>query len=177
VVPDWGHYPAFEYSPQRLEQSMEKLQVMLKQVPTSAESRLPLATPLSEYRGDLAFFANLFLQLAGSAIAFEELQHLADPAGLQPPVTLDEALCRLDRPPGFPQRPAMEKIVRSLRSCNVAELRAEYWQRVYGIYDQIAHPADPRAERATDVLFRRFHAPLTIESKPLPKRTPNTSTR
>jgi len=37
------------------------------------------------------------------------------------------------------------------------------------IYDQIVRPADPRAERATDVLFQRFHAPLAIASKSQPK--------
>ena len=170
VIPDWGHYPAFEYSPSRLEQNMAKLQSLLQQVPPSAESRLPLAKPLAEYRGDLAFFASLFHQLAGSAMAFGELNTLGVAAGMQKPLSLDAALGRLAQTGDFPQRAELEKVAGRLREFDVRSLRQQYWKRVYGIYDQIARPADPRAEHATDVLFRHFHAPLTVASESQPKR-------
>ena len=165
VIPDWGFYPAFEYSPQRLERNMAKLQSSLRQVPASAQTRLPLATSLVEYRADLAFFADLFHQLAGSAIAFEELNALGAAAGVKSPVSLDAALARLAKAEDFPQRMEVEKLAHRLQAINVRGLREQYWKRVYGIYNQVARPADPRAERATDVLFRRFHAPLTIASE------------
>jgi len=170
VIPDWGHYPAFEYSPKRLEENMAKLQRLLQQVSLSAESRLPLATPLAEYRGDLLFFAGLFHQLAGSAMAFGELNTLGVAAGMQKPVSLDAALGRLAQPGDFPQRAELEKLAGRLRDLDVGSLRQQYWKRVYGIYDQIARPADPRAEHATDVFFRHFHAPLTVASAAQPKR-------
>ncbi len=147
---------------------MTRLQGLLRQVPASAESRLPLATPLPEYRADLAFFADLFRQLADSALAFGELNALGVAAGLPQPVSLDAAFGRLAQTNGFPQRAEMEKAARHLRELDVGALRQQYWKRVYGIYDQIARPADPRAERATEVLFRRFHAPLTAAGKAQP---------
>jgi hypothetical protein len=170
VIPGWGHYPAFEYSPKRLEENMAKLQSLLQQIPLSAESRVPLATPLAEYRSDLVFFADLFHQLAGSAMAYGELNTLGVAAGMAKPVSLDAALGRLAQTDDFPQRAELEKVAGRLRETDVRSLRQQYWKRVYGIYDQIARPADPRAERATDVLFRHFHAPLTVASKAQPKR-------
>jgi hypothetical protein len=166
VIPDWGYYPPFPCSPQRLRASMDRLQTLLREIPPEAESRLPLAPGLAGYRRNLDFYARLFEQLADSAIALEELNRLAGPAGLAAPVALDDARARLAEPTVLPQRPELEKITARLQSLALGAVRKSYWKTVYGIYDEIPHPADPRAEAATDELFKRFNAPLAMVHEP-----------
>ena len=166
VIPDWGYYPPFTYSPQRLQASMAQLGRQLEQLPAGSESRLPLASTLAGYRESLRFYARLFEQLANCAITLEELNKLAASAGLTAPVSLGQALARLAESKPLPDRAKWETLTARLRDVNVRALRQSYWKTVYGIYDEIPHPADPRAEGATDVLFNRFNTRLALVPEP-----------
>jgi hypothetical protein len=163
VIPDWGHYPPFPYSPGRLEKAMGRLIPLLEKVGPGAESRLPLAVPLREHVRDLLFFADLFRNLATAAASLDEMAAIAKASGRvradrADPVGLDEAEEFLAGPGDFPGKDRLRELAGRLRSIDVRALRKRYWTTVYGIYDEIQRPVDPRAEAATETLFRRFHA-------------------
>jgi hypothetical protein len=178
VVPDWGYYPPFPYSPQRLEKAMARLLPLLEKVPGDADSRLPLATTLAEYRGSLMFYADLFRKLAEVAIAVDETSASARASGKVPPdragpVPIDDVDQILAEPGDFPQKDRLRALAARLRGLDVPRLTKSYWDRVYGIYSVIPHPVDPRAQGATSVLFARFNCqyagpqPPTALDKPL----------
>ena len=94
VIPDWGYYPPFPYSPTRLQAAMTRL-ITLLESPKRHRARLPLAPRPAEYRRDLRYFADLFRRLASVAITVEEVTSDAHAAGLIPAkrsdlVSLDE---------------------------------------------------------------------------------------
>jgi len=171
VVPDWGHYPPFPYSPQRLAASMAKLLPLLQKVDPKAEPRLPLAPPIAEYRDTLAFFADLFGKCATAAASLEEATQAARGAGKLPKdrkelLALDELEQLVAEGNDFPQKPRLRDLAATIRKLDVRKLRQRYWDAVYAIYDAIPHPGDPRAQGATDTLFRRFHYDLAIPHEP-----------
>ena len=84
VVPDWGYYPPFPYSPRRLRASMARLLALLEKVEANGSSRLPLAPTMADYRSSLRYFAGLFHQLAGVALGLEELSLAARATGKVP---------------------------------------------------------------------------------------------
>ena len=167
VVPDWGYYPPFPFSPRRLQGSMTKLIALLKTVDGSIPSRLPLAPALSEYRRSLLDFAELFQKLAEVNIALEDLTAAVKTAGKMPAerqdlLSLDEGEQLLADSGDFPGKERVRTLVGRLRQLNVRGLMKRYWDTVYGIYDIIPHPVDPRAQGATGALFQRFHCPLAL---------------
>jgi hypothetical protein len=171
VIPDWGYYPPFPYSPQRLEKSMGKLLAHLEKVGADAESRLPLAPTLAEYRKSLTFFAGLFQKLATVAIAVDEASTLARAsgrlgAGRTGPVAIDEIDQILAEPNDFPQKEKLRALAVRLRELNVPALTKSYWDTVYGIYGVIPHPVDPRAQGATSTLFARFNCRYVVPRPP-----------
>jgi len=171
VIPDWGYYPPFPYSPQRLEKSMGKLLELLEKVGGDAESRLPLAPTLTEYRKNLVFFAGLFQKLATVAMAVDEASALARAsgrlgAGRTGPVAIDEIERILAEPNDFPQKEKLRTLAARLRQLNVHGLTKSYWDTVYGIYGVIPHPVDPRAQGATSALFARFNCQYAVPPHP-----------
>ena len=90
VIPDWGYYAPFPYSPQRLQQSMARLLPMLEGVSPEGKSRLPLAATMAEYRQSLCYYADLFGKLASLALDLEQARDLAKAAGGFPPAA---AIC------------------------------------------------------------------------------------
>jgi hypothetical protein len=177
VIPDWGYYAPFPYSPERLEQSMTVLARSLRKVDPEVEPRLPLAPTMAEYRKSLLFFAELFGNLGAIASGLEHGTRFARLAGKLPPdhkgvMTLDEIGSLLAQPEDFPQKQAIRDIARRIREVDIRSLRKAYWDTVYGIYDAVPHPTDPRAEGATNVLLRRFHgeAAMIHESSPPEKK-------
>jgi hypothetical protein len=127
--------------------------------------------PLTEYRGSLLRFADLFEKLAGVAIVLQEAAALAKDAGKVPPrrkelLSLDELDCLLAGRADFPHKRRLKRVADRLRQLDVRSLKRAYWKDVYGIYDAIPHPVDPRARGATDALFRRFHADLAVPHEP-----------
>jgi hypothetical protein len=168
VVPDWGYYPPFPYSPQRLEASMAKLQPLLEKIGPQAQPRLPLASTMADYRKSLAFFAGLFRKLSQVALIVDEMNAAARATGKVPAdhkdlVSLDEVMEILAEPGDLPHRERLRETAMRLRQLDVQGLTKQYWETVYGIYGVIPHPVDPRAEGATTVLFSRFHCDLAIE--------------
>ncbi len=171
VVPDWGYYPPFPYSPARLKQSMAGLRPLLERIDPQCEPRLAIAPTMAEYRESLCFYADLFERLAATALDVEALTAAAKASGRVPPeraelVSLDEAAELLADPAEFPEKARLTELADGLRRRDVAGLTESYWKRVYGIYDVVPHPVDPRAQGATASLFRRFHCDLAI-SRPL----------
>lgn len=178
VVPDWGYYPPFPYSPQRLEKSMAALLSLLGKVPPDAESRLPLAPGLAGYRQSLTFFADLFRKLATVAMAVDEASAAARASGRLPPgqagpVAIDQIEELLAEPGVLAQKAKLSELAARLRQLDVPALTKSYWDAVYGIYGVIPHPVDPRAQGATSALFARFNCqygmtrPPTALEKPL----------
>lgn len=173
VVPDWGYYPPFPYSPERLETAMTRLLRRLDEADASEAGRLPLAPSPAAYRSELRYFAELFRKLAGVARTVESVTADARAAGLVPAgrtelVSLDELEERLAESPTAPEAKRLDELSERLRRLDVRKLSDGYWQRVYGIYNVIPHPVDPRAQGATTALFNRFHAPLALAYSPSP---------
>jgi hypothetical protein len=165
VVPDWGYYPPFTYSPARLGARMTRLLQRLDSVDPTVGTQLPLAPTPAEYRRDLRFFAELFRKLAGVATTVEEVSAAARFAGIVPAnrtelVALDELEDRLAENPAAPDRAKIEELAGRLRRIDVRALTRDYWNKVYKIYEVIPHPVDPRAQGATSTLFARFHCQL-----------------
>ena len=163
VVPDWGYYPPFPYSPQRLADSMTRLRPLLERVRADQTPRLPLAPTMAAYRQSLLFYTDLFQRLATVAMQVEEVTTLAKAAGKVPAdrqelFSLDELQDLLESPENFPQKARLAELAASLRQADVAALTKRYWDTVYGIYDVIPHPVDPRALRR----HRGFVRPLPL---------------
>jgi len=173
VVPDWGYYAPSPYSPQRLAGSMGKLRPLLEKVEPGARPRLPLAPTMAEYRQSLLFYADLFEKLAAVAVTLEEMTSAAKSSGKVPRdqkglVSLDDALQLLAEQADFSQKARLGELAGRLRELDARALTKSYWDRVYGVYDVIPHPVDPRAGGATATLFRRFHCELAMVHEPTP---------
>ncbi len=172
VIPDWGHYPPFPYTPQRLKESMAKLSSRLDQVDRSRKSTLPLATTAAAYRDELAYFARLFGKLAETALLLDQLDAAAAAAGCKGesknPLSLVEAEAILAPGTDTPAKVKLRGIADQLKALDVRSLTQEYWTRVYGIYDRIPHPVDPRAQGATSGLFNHFHCRLAMAAPATP---------
>jgi hypothetical protein len=171
VIPDWGYYPPFPYSPQRLQASMAKLLPLLTRIDPQMRPRLPLAPTVAGYRQSLQFYADLFHKLATVALDLEEISSLARAAGQvgsdrQDLVCLDELQSWLDAPADFPHKARLGALAADLRRLDVRALTKSYWDTVYGIYGVIPHPVDPRAQGATGALFSRFHCSSAVEHPP-----------
>jgi hypothetical protein len=163
VIPDWGYYAPFPYSPQRLRKSMGKLLHLLKQVNPEAKARLPLVATMGEYRASLIFFADLFQKLGSLAADLEEAGKLAKKAGKvaanrEELLSLSELEAILEQSRKSAQTNALRDVVERLRRHDLAALRKSYGDTVYGIYDSgIPMPADPRSSDAINRMFDRFH--------------------
>jgi hypothetical protein len=156
---------------------MTKLQTLLQQVDPAASPRLPLAPRMAEYRQSLLFYADLFHKLAAVATAVDELNSAARASGKfaadrQEPVSLEEAEQLLSTADDFPQKARLEQVAAELRQLDVRALTESYWKTVYGIYEAIPHPVDPRAQGATGALFGRFQCQYAMVVPPSPLEQP-----
>ena len=133
---------------------------------------------MAEYRQSLLFFADLFQKLATVATAVDELNSAATSVGQvaadrKEPVSLDEAERAVwARPTTFPRRRGLAQLAAELRQLDVRALTESYWKTVYGIYEVIPHPVDPRAQGATGALFGRFHCQYAMVVPPSPLEKP-----
>ena len=170
VIPDWGYYAPFPYSPQRLRASMAKLRPLLEKIAPDAAGRLPIAPTMAEHRRDLLGFAELFHGLAEVAMTLDDAAAAARASqkvpAKQTSVSLDEIDELLTAPGEFPQKARLGELAAKLRQLDVRAMTKRYWDTVYGIYDVIPHPVDPRAQGATSGLFRHFRCPLAIAHEP-----------
>ena len=114
VIPDWGYYAPFPYSPMRLQKGMAKLLPLLEKVDVEAKPRLPIAPTMADYRKSLLYFANLFHNLASVAVDLEEARNLAKTAGKvaanrQDMLSIDEVDAILAEPGEFPSESGFRK--------------------------------------------------------------------
>jgi len=134
---------------------------------------VPPETPLSLFPSTRDAFLNLrwdvelLSRLASAGAEVEEARELivalggpADGATIE---DADEVLATAA--PG-PERARLADVVASVRAADVPKLRRRYWDHIYGIYDHIQRPVDPRSWGATDTLFARFHADFVIHAQP-----------
>ncbi len=163
VVPDWGYYAPFPYTPQRLAEKMSRLDLLLERVDTKIPSRLPLATSQEKYTETLVFFAGLFRDLAEVSMTADQMN--VDYRRIQPdgapegiPVSLSAAERLLAEKRDFDGRDTLESSVKKLRELDVPHLKDLYWKRAYGIYDHIVAPVDSRTDVAMNNLFNFFKA-------------------
>jgi hypothetical protein len=171
VIPDWGYYAPFPYSPERLKKSMARLLPILDGVSPESKSRLPLAPTMAEYRQSLRYYADLFERLAAVAMELEQAGKLAKASGRMPASrdlpSLEDLEEILAAPGEFSDRAALAELVARLRQADVAALRRGYAKTVYGIYDSgIPAPVDPRNSDATNNLFHLFHSELVMPAAP-----------
>jgi hypothetical protein len=164
VIPDWGHYPPFPYSPKRLREGMARLLPLLEKADLKAGPRLPLAPTMAQYGESLLFFADLFHKLATVADGLQEIAALTSASCEM--ISLDELEELLARSGDLRDRPRLRELAARLRPIDVRELRRSYWGKVYGVYDSIPCPVDPRAQAATDSLFRRFYYEYAVHHEP-----------
>ena len=172
VIPDWGYYAPFPYTPQRLCASMNKLLPLLERVNPQAKPRLPLVAPMAEYRKSLIFFADLFQKLGSIAADVEEAADLAKKAdetaakreGL---LSLNELEAIAEHSKKSDETNALCEVLGRLQRYDLAALRKSYGDTVYGIYDSgIPMPADPRSSDAIGRMFDRFHFNLLRKAPP-----------
>jgi hypothetical protein len=150
---------------------MGKLLPLLEKVGPDAESRLPLAPRLTEYRKSLLFFADLFRKLAAVAMVVDESSALARASGRVPsghsgPIAISQIEEILADPTEFPHKAKLSEAAAKMRQLNVPALTKSYWDTVYGIYGAIPHPVDPRAQGATGTLFARFNCQFAVRPPP-----------
>ncbi len=132
-----------------------------------------LAPTPAEYRESLLFYASLFEKLATVAVGVETMTAVAKESGKLPraaqgPVSLDDVEQLLSASEEFPQKARLRELADGVRRLDARQLTKAYWDRVYGIYDVIPHPVDPRAQGATSTLFHRFHCELAVAPVPTP---------
>jgi len=146
--------------------SVTKLMPLLEKVDPKAKSRLPLATTMADYR-DILFVTDLFGKCATIAADLEQAAALARASGKVPAdhkglLSLAALDSLLDKSGDYSPKRRLSELTAEIRHLDMCRLQAEYWNRVYGVYDRIPHPGAPRAEGATDTLFRRFHYRLAV---------------
>ena len=170
VIPDWGYYAPFPYSAQRLHDAMIRLNGLMKKVDTKKSPRLPIAIPLERYCGTLVFFTELFRGLADVSLgvdaldaAFRKTSFAKDSPS---PVSLSFIQDILATHEEFDGRNQLQSAAVKLLKLDIESLKQRYWNEVYGIYDHIVAPVDPRAEGATSALFNRFNVSLAVQRKP-----------
>jgi hypothetical protein len=168
VIPDWGYYAPFPYSPQRLKKSMEKLLALLEKISPEAKPRLMLAPTMAEYRKSLLYYTDLFQKLGSVAADLEKARNLAKAsekisANRKNLLALYELENILAESGDFPQKVAIRKLANRLRNYDVVAMRKGYVDTVYGIYNSgIPSPVDPRSGDAVNNLFNRFNCGLAM---------------
>jgi hypothetical protein len=171
VIPDWGYYAPFPYSPQRLQKSMAKLIPLLQELNPEAKPRLPIAPTMAEHRQSLLFYADLFRQLASLACDLDTGKELAKASGKTPAarenlLSLDELEGLVADPADFPHKADLVDVVERLKTYNVDAMRKSYIDTVYGIYNTgVPTPVDPRSGDAVNNLFKRFNCSLLAPVK------------
>ena len=171
VINDLGSYTPFSYSPERLFEKMNRLETLLQKVDIKHQPRLPIVAPWDEYVRSIAFFTALFRDLADIAISLETLKDAYNntPFGKKSPanavsVAMGEDILLASK--AFEGRDALQLAIGKLRTIDVPGLKKEYWDTVYGIYDHIIAPVDPRTDYAMNVLFGKFNVSLAMPRVP-----------
>jgi hypothetical protein len=149
------------------------LAAKLKEARSAVDAaRAPAESPLMTFPSPRTALANLqwhvdlLASLAKAGADIEEARELV--VALRGPegAFLDDAeqTVRASRP--GTERARLAELIARVRAADLPKLRQEYWDRVYGIYDAVDRPGDPRAWAATDALFGRFHSEFAIYPEP-----------
>ena len=173
-LPGWGYEPApFAFTPERLYDAMSKLLDILNRDDLASETQIPFAVRGAEYRESLIFYAALFRDLADLSISLERLTAMArETGGAFADVTEETPLAeiekRLSDAVNFEKKSTMQEVCAHIHDLNAEKLRARYWKKVYGIYDVVDAPVDPRSWNATNTLMNRFGARRIISDQASP---------
>jgi hypothetical protein len=170
VIPDWGYYAPFPYSAKRLHDSMIRLDGLLKKVDAKKPSRLPIAMSSERYHEALVFFMELFRDLSDVSLSVDALEAALRKTpfakDFPAPVSLATVQGILASHEKFEGRDPLQSAADKLSQLDIDILKKRYWNEVYGIYDHIVAPTDPRAGGAATALFNRFNVSLATPRKP-----------
>jgi hypothetical protein len=151
-----------------LREGLARAQGALEACVPAREGALALFPSPAYAREQLHWYVDLFGQLARAAQWIEEARGLVaelggPPAGEATIGSADEVLATAPRDA---RAERLVELVARIRQADLPALRQDYWTRVYGIYDTIERPVDPRAEGATDGLFAHFGYGFVAPAKP-----------
>jgi len=135
-------------------------------------ARAPAESPLMVFPspaaalGNLRWHVDLLASLAAVGADIEEARKLTAAVGGPGDACLDDAEEALRAAPPSVERTRLAELLDRIRTADLRKLRETYWDEVYGIYDAVDRPGDPRAWGATDTLFARFHSEFVIYPEP-----------
>jgi len=164
VIPDWGYYAPFPYTAARLAETMNRLSAELTKLDTAQSPRLSLAVDYAGYVKSLEFFATLFRDLAEVSLTVDTMNAAFRNTSLagesKDNISLSAIQDILATKTDFDGRGDLETAAKELAALDIKELKKRYWDAVYGIYDHLVAPTDPRTGAAMSGLFNRFQASL-----------------
>lgn len=156
VVADWGG-GGWSGGTQELAARLNEAHGALDSATAPGEVPLFLFPSPREALGNLRWHVSLLSRLAAVGADIESARVLVTALGGDAS-TFASAHAVLRDLPDSEDRARLAALLERIRAADLPGLRNEYWKHVYGIYDTIDRPADPRAWGATDVLFGRFGA-------------------
>ena len=165
VIPDWGYYPPFPYSAERLRDSMNNLLQELGQLDVKQSPRLPLSVDYASHVETLTYFTTLFRDLAEVFLLMETLNVAFRKTPFAAETTEKVSLAAVQRilatKSDFDGRNELEAAAKKLAEFDVQGMKKQYWDSVYSIYDNIpAQAEDRKPEVIRNVFERRFNASL-----------------
>jgi len=165
VIPDWGYYPPFPYSAERLRDSMNNLLQELGQLDVKQSPRLPLSVDYASHVETLTYFTTLFRDLAEVFLLMETLNVAFRKTPFAAETTEKVSLAAVQRilatKSDFDGRNELEAAAKKLAEFDVQGMKKQYWDSVYSIYDNIpAQAEDRKPEVIRNVFERRFKASL-----------------
>ena len=171
VIPDWGYYPPFPYSADRLRDSMNNLLKELGGLDGKQPPRLPLSVDYASHVKTLGYFATLFRDLAEVSLDVEALnvafQKTPFAGDTKEKVSLAAVQRILAAQSDFAGRGELEATAKKLVKFDVPGMKQQYWDTVYSIYDHIPAQAEDRKPDIMRIMFElRFQASLAEPQTP-----------
>ena len=168
VVPDWGFYPPFSFSADRVDEKMSSLLSEIKKLEVKQSPRLPLAMDYVSYVQSLEYFATLYNDLANISLQVDELNDVFSKTSLAEEVKEKVSLAVvqdfLAMKQDFTGRSDLEAAAKKLANWDIGGLKKRYVDFIYGIYDHIEKQPESRVEAAMSLLLNRFQTSLADPS-------------
>jgi hypothetical protein len=165
VIPDWGYYAPFSYSPVRLRDNMNSLLRQYGQLDVKQSPRLPLSVDYAKYLKSMKYFTTLFRDLAEMSLelnvldtAFRKTPFAGKSEGM---ISLTAVMDILAENKEFKGRDALEASAKKLLEMDVRGMKQRYWDSTYEILNHIPPQAEDRKPNTMNNVFeKRFQASL-----------------
>jgi len=166
VVPDWGG-GGWTGDLVTLAAELEGARSALFSASVPNETPLSLFPSAREAYLNLRWHVEVLSRLSSAGADVEEARRLiAALGGPSDGATIEDADDAVATAAPGRERERLAELVATIRAADLSKLRRRYWDHIYGIYDHIRRPVDPRSWGATESLFGRFHAEFVIHGQP-----------